>query len=62
MLINEKYRQNGNESVIFRLTQTIYDFLDEKIVFLNDEQPTIESIKSFTIPQLSPEGQYYLLC
>ena len=56
--MNETCRQNGNESVIYRLTQTIYDFLDEKIIFLNDEQPTIEPIQStMLIPQLSPEGK-----
>ena len=32
------YRQHINESVIYYLTQTIYDFLDEKFLFLNDEQ------------------------
>lgn len=55
--MNENYRQSDHEPVIYRLTQTIYDFLDEKIVFLSDEQPTIDSPKSFTVPPLSPEGE-----
>lgn len=31
-------RQCANEPVVYRLAQTIYDFLDEKFVFLNDEK------------------------
>jgi hypothetical protein len=60
-----------NEPVIYRLAQTIYDFLDEKIVFLNDEQHPdnsnlpveskttdyIKYSKRLSIPQLSPEGR-----
>ena len=56
-------RQHANEPVVYCLAQTIYDFLDEKMLFLNDEQPTDHSnipdqIKILPIPQLSPEGEY----
>jgi len=60
--------------VIYRLAQIIYDFLDEKIVLLTDEQqPTDDSnmtcepkvtdhikySQRLSIPQLSPEGRIF---
>jgi hypothetical protein len=60
-------RQHANEPVIYYLTQTIYDFLDEKFIFLNDEQhdpftedsnttDCVKYSKRLPVPQLSPEG------
>ncbi|UJR09802.1 hypothetical protein I4U23_014028 [Adineta vaga] len=36
--LNKTIQQNVHEPVIYCLTQTIYDFLDEKFLFLTDEQ------------------------
>ncbi|CAF1052530.1 unnamed protein product [Adineta steineri] len=66
-------KQYNNEPVVYRLAQTIYDFLDEKIVFLNDEQHDnltkdksndtceidyVKYSKRLSVPQLSPEEKY----
>lgn len=53
------------ESVIYCLTQTIYDFLDEKFLFLNDEQQD-HSLSNITDHRqhsvdLSPEGMKIFL-
>ncbi|CAF0883345.1 unnamed protein product [Adineta ricciae] len=72
--LHETIQQHSNESVVYCLTQTIYDFLDEKFLFLTDEQyehseksdvshenegnDHVKYAKRLPIPKLSPEEKY----